>query len=99
MTSHHAMSVACPLHHGCIAPWYSQPPWTWCTDERIHRNEFGAHAEPRLLQADGGSGEYDEVPHPFLKVWDLLKEGKADATCALQHQQRARAYGVRVVVS
>jgi hypothetical protein len=25
------------------------------------------------LQADGGTGVYDEVPHPFLRVWDLLK--------------------------
>ena len=34
----------------------------------------------KLLQADGGTGDYEEVPHPFLQVWDLLKEGKADAT-------------------
>jgi ABC-type nitrate/sulfonate/bicarbonate transport system substrate-binding protein len=34
----------------------------------------------RLIQADGGAGEYQEVPHPFLQVWDLLKDGKADAT-------------------
>lgn len=34
----------------------------------------------KLLQADGGSGEYVEVPHPFLQVWDLLQEGKVDAT-------------------
>jgi len=34
----------------------------------------------KLIQADGGSGDYKEVPHPFLKVWDLLKEGDVDAT-------------------
>mmetsp|Transcript_22254 Transcript_22254/g.58094 ORF Transcript_22254/g.58094 Transcript_22254/m.58094 type:complete len:364 (+) Transcript_22254:755-1846(+) len=34
----------------------------------------------KLVQADGGGGEYVEVPHPFLQVWDLLKDGDADAT-------------------
>eukprot|EP01052_Picozoa_sp_SAG31_P040743 SAG31_NODE_5981_length_2227_cov_3.720395_1_plen_367_part_00 len=34
----------------------------------------------KLLQADGGTGEYEEVPHPFLHVWDVLQDGNADAT-------------------
>ena len=34
----------------------------------------------KLLQADGGSGEYQEVPHSFLQVWDVLQQGGADAT-------------------
>jgi len=29
----------------------------------------------KLLHADGGSGEYAELPPPFLQVWDLLQEG------------------------
>eukprot|EP01048_Picozoa_sp_COSAG05_P005496 COSAG05_NODE_327_length_11345_cov_16.236884_7_plen_249_part_00 len=43
----------------------------------------------KLLQADGGSSEYQEVPHSFLQVWepilwlyspDVLQRGEADAT-------------------
>mmetsp|Transcript_29626 Transcript_29626/g.64442 ORF Transcript_29626/g.64442 Transcript_29626/m.64442 type:complete len:357 (-) Transcript_29626:139-1209(-) len=41
---------------------------------------FEGRIVQKLIQADGGSGEYKEVPHPYLKVWDLLKEGKVDAT-------------------
>ena len=41
------------------------------------------NARERMLEDLLGNnpGDYKEVPHPFLKVWDLLKEGKADATC------------------
>jgi len=45
---------------------------------------YGARFEGRivraLIEADGGTGEYNEVVLPMLGIWSTLLEGKADAT-------------------
>lgn len=52
---------------------------------------FEGRIVQKLLQADGGTGNYDEIPHPFLRVWDLLKEGKADSTWVFMNWEGVEA--------
>ena len=51
-----------------------QTHWGFC------ESSYEGRIVQKLIQNDGGSGDYQEVPQPFLKVWDLLQNGKADAT-------------------
>ena len=45
---------------------------------------YGARFEgrivQRLVQNDGGAGDFEEVVLPHLGIWERLLEGRADAT-------------------